>query len=253
MNRRRFGKRGVMNAKRTTLWLLTPLLAGLVLVSGCQTAGPKAAYREGSEPDIRVTLEPGDLVDVKFYYAPDLNESQRVRPDGHITLQLLGEVKAAGLTPGNLQEKLKESYAGLIDKPEVAVFLREQQNRAVFVGGSVKNPGRIPMPGSLTALSAILQAGGFDMTQAGYHNVVVLRMEEEKPEAFVLDYSKELNGEPGLPFYLHAQDVVLVPRTRIVDMNQWIDQYLNKLVPQFGFTATRVFGDGTVGIDTSNR
>ncbi|MFH0879491.1 MAG: polysaccharide biosynthesis/export family protein [Lentisphaerota bacterium] len=243
----------MMKTRINRVWMLAPLLMGAALIAGCQTAGPKNVYTEGSEPDVSVKLEAGDLVDVKFYYAPELNELQRIRPDGNITLQLLGEVKAAGLTPGKFQEALKEKFTGLIDKPEVAVFVREQQNRAVFVGGAVKNPGRIAMPGSLTALSAIMQAGGFDMVQAGFNNVVVIRMTDDKPQAFVLDYSKELNGEPGEPFYLHAQDIVQVPRTRVVDANQWIDQYLNKMVPQFGLTATRSFGDGTVGIDTSRR
>ncbi|HBA84664.1 MAG TPA: sugar transporter [Verrucomicrobia bacterium] len=246
-----------MKAKGTrTLRKAAVLLAAsfvTMAIGGCQTAGKHPIYESGSVPDINVKLEPGDMIETKFYYAPELNESQRVRPDGKITLQLIGDVEAAGREPAALQEELKERYTGLIDKPEVTVFVRDMNNRAIFVGGAVKIPGRFPMTGTLTALAAILQAGGFDMTQAAFNNVVVIRQEAPQPSAFVLDFTKTLQGEPGEPFYLHAQDLVIVPKTKISNLNQWIDQYLNRIVPQFGFTYTRPVGDGTIGLDTSQR
>ena len=226
----------------------------LAAASGCRTTKPPIpVYTEGSAPDVSVKLEAGDLVEIKFFYAPELNETQRVRPDGKIALQLVGEVAAQGKEPGQLQAELKKMYEGVIEKPEVSVLVREMNNRAVFVGGSVKIPGRIAMPGSLTALGAIMHAGGFDMAQAGYHKVMVIRTEENQTKAYLLDFSDELNGSPDKPFYLHAQDIVFVPRTKITDVNQWIDQYLNRIVPQFGFIYSAPLGNGTIGIDTSRR
>ncbi len=240
------------NMKRTGTALAAVLL-GLLLAGGCQTAGKKPIHAGGSKPDVSVKLEPGDLIEIKFFYAPELNDIQRVRPDGKLSLQLIGEVDAQGQEPAALQAELKKRYDGLIEKPEVSVVVREMSNRAVFIGGAVRNPGRVPMPGTITALGAIVQAGGFDMTQAGYHNVVVIRSSEGQPSAYVLDFSGDLKGHPSEPFYLHSQDIVHVPKTKIANVNQWIDQYLNKVVPQFGLTYYRPLGDGTIGLDTSSR
>jgi protein involved in polysaccharide export with SLBB domain len=203
-------------------------------------------------PDARVILAPGDLVDVKFFYTPELNESQNIRPDGKITLQLAGEVMAAGLTPSQLQSDLEKKYAGLIEKPSVAVIARTLNHRNVYIGGAVNQPGMIAMPGDLTALSAILQAGGFNMNEAALENVLVIRQKGETRETFCLDFREDLKGDaPQAPFYLHAQDIVYVPRTTIVNVNQWVNQHINKVVPQFGFTYFRTMGDSTVGLDTS--
>ena len=81
-------------AEMRGLWLVCSL-AGAVLLCGCSAPRSSVASVPGSlvsEPDRTVILGPGDMVDVKFYYAPELNESQTIRPDGKITLQLVGEV-----------------------------------------------------------------------------------------------------------------------------------------------------------------
>jgi polysaccharide biosynthesis/export protein len=237
---------------RSALCAAAVIIAGLVL-TGCRTADTNGAEKMLSIPDARVILAPGDLVDVKFFYTPELNESQRIRPDGKITLQLAGEVMAAGLTPSQLQSDLEKKYASLIEKPSVAVIARTLNHRNVYIGGAVNRPGMIEMPGDLTALSAILKAGGFNLNEAALENVLVIRQEGETQKAFCLDFREDLEGgAPQAPFYLHAQDIVYVPRTRIVDVNQWISQHINKVVPQFGFTFFHVTGDNTIGLDTSN-
>ena len=228
------------------------ITAGLAL-TGCRTVDTKGAEKMCSMPDARVILAPGDLVDVKFFYTPELNESQNIRPDGKITLQLAGEVMAAGLTPSQLQSDLEKKYAGLIEKPSVAVIARTLNHRNVYIGGAVNRPGMIEMPGDLTALSAILQAGGFNPREASLENVLVIRQEGETRKTFCLDFREDLEGGiPQAPFYLHAQDIVYVPRTKIVDAIQWVDQHINKIVPQFGFTYYHTAGNNTIGVDTSD-
>jgi protein involved in polysaccharide export with SLBB domain len=203
-------------------------------------------------PDARVILAPGDLVDVKFFYTPELNESQNIRPDGKITLQLAGEVMAAGLTPSQLQSDLENKYTGLIEKPSVAVIARTLYHRNVYIGGAVNTPGMIEMPGDLTALSAVIRAGGFNMREAELENVIVIRQEGATRKAYSLNFKEELKGDvPEAPFYLHAQDIVYVPRTRIVNVGQWVDQHINKIVPQFGFTFLQTSGNTTIGYDNA--
>jgi len=227
-------------------------LAVALAVGGCRTAGPvKFAEEDSPEPDARVVLAAGDVIEVKFLYAPELNEVQAIRPDGRVTLQLVGDVEAAGKEPGELQAEVKKRYAGVVDRAEVAVIVRELDHRAVYVAGAVQRPGRVLMPGDLTALDAIMQAGGFDPVTARVGGVLVIREEDGRREGVRLDFRKVLAGELHEPYYLHARDIVYVPRTRIVNVNQWIAQHISGLIPQFGFTYFRTKDDTQYGLDTS--
>lgn len=228
------------------------------LLAGCQSPdSPLVKIGEPSMPDTRVTLAPGDELDLRFFYTPELNDIQVIRADGKITLQLVGDVSAAGLTPPELQKTLEERYAGLIEKPSVAVIARQLYHRNIYVGGSVRLPGVLPMPGHLTALEAIMMAGGFDMKEADSGEVLVIRREPGgERSAHVIDLSDAICGkEPGQPFYLHAQDIVYVQRTGAVKAAQWIDQHITRLIPQAGFTYFYNTGTGqsTIGLDTSAR
>lgn len=228
-----------------------------VLITGCQTPeSPHVKTGKVSAPDTRVVLTPGDQLEVRFFYTPDLNDLQVIRADGKITLQLVGDVDVAGLTPPQLQKKLEERYAGLIEKPSVAVIARKLNHRNIYVAGSVKTPGVQPMPGHMTALEAIMLAGGFNLKEANPEEVLVIRSENGVRTSYVLDLGNEIGGkEPSKPFYLHAQDIVYVQRTGVVKAAQWIDQHITQLIPQAGFTYSYNTGtkDTSVGVDTSAR
>ena len=260
------------NLKKTGCMILLrlSLAATFLTLTGCQTAKPagrspsspdyilrelqqtQTSSEPRSLPDTRVTLAPGDLLEIKFFYAPDLNEEQQIRPDGKITLQLAGDVTAAGLTPEDLQKELEKKYTGLIENPSVAVIVRELNHRNVYVGGSVIRPGMLEMPGHMTALSAIMEAGGFDLREANLKNVLVIRHEGSTRSVFSLDVRDALKGDaPPAPFYLHAQDIVYVPRTTIVNVGQWVDQHINRIVPQTGFTYFYTKDEHRIGVDTS--
>lgn len=227
------------------------------LLSGCRTPdSPLVKIGAPSVPDTRIRLVPGDQLDVRFFYTPDLNDVQQIRADGKITLQLIGDIDAAGLTPPELQKKLEERYVGLVENPSVVVIARKLYHRNIFVGGSVRTPGIQAMPGHLTALEAIMQAGGFDMKEADASEVIVIRNEDGARTSYVLDLSSAIRGkEPGEPFYLHAQDIVYVQRTGAVKAAQWIDQHITQMIPQAGFTYfyNTGTGDSTIGADTSAR
>lgn len=240
--------------KRYLVMMAVPLLVTLSI--GCQGIKParKPADMQ-SESKPKVTLSPGDVIEFKFFYNPELNDAQTVRPDGNITLQLVGEVMAQGKTPAELRDELVKLYTPELRKPEVAVIVRSLYERKVYVGGEVKTPGLILIPGRLTALEAIMQAGGFDRRTAKLSNVVIIRHKEGKRYGCALDYSKIIKGtEEAQPFLLEPGDIVYVPRTTIVQVNQWIDQYINKIIPRTGITYSfPIHGGagGTIGIDTS--
>ena len=232
--------------------LVTMALA--VFGSGCTTA-PKTNFARvtgaASPPPVDgCVLESGDEIDVKFYYTPELNElAQPIRPDGKVSLQLVGEVQAAGQTPGSLEKALKDKYHGLIDKDEISVIARKFSHRVVYVGGAVHRPQAVPMAGQLTVLAAIMSAGGEDVQTAALGEVIVLRMEGGKYRGYAVDVSQTLAGNDLEPFFLSAGDTVYVSRTRISDVDRWIEQHINQVWPKIGITTLHNAGNNTVGVD----
>jgi protein involved in polysaccharide export with SLBB domain len=204
-------------------------------------------------PPASVALMAGDVVEVKFFYTPQLNEIQTVRPDGKIALQLVGEVEAQERTPVELQTELVRLYTPYLKGPDITVIVRSFFNRRVFVGGQVMKPGVVGMPGKLTALEAIIQAGGFDMRDAELRNIIVIRHKNGQRYAYSLNM-KSLQKEGEIqPFYLEQQDVVYVPQTEIARVDQWVDQHINKLIPRTGFIFLTTEGTNTIGINTSSQ
>ena len=225
-------------------------------VTGCTTGAAIRRFQVGDSPQLPppqiITLSAGDRVEVKFYYSADLNEVQTIRPDGKITLQLVGDVMAAGLTPPELRARLKALYVKRIEHPEVAVLVREQAERAVYVTGEVNRPGRISLAGNLSAFGAISRAGGFDVFTAAPSEVVVIRRIDGVHRGWLVNLDDLLAGRSQTPFYLQPRDVVHVPQSKISNLNQWIEQYINRMIPQLGIRYTTVSGDKTTTFDTTN-
>jgi polysaccharide export outer membrane protein len=245
---------GIKSVKRWGLIGAT-FLIGLWMNTGCQgvqstVKQPEMNLESPSSPP-KVALGPGDGIDFKFFYNPELNDTQTVRPDGKVVLQLVGEVTAQGKTPAELRDDLKRLYAPQLKNPEIAVIVRTLVDRRVYVGGEVKKPGLIPLPGRLTALEAIMEAGGFDPRTACPSSVVLIRHKDGKRYGGVINFNEALDGKEGKPVYLEPNDIVYVPRTTIAKVNQWIDQYINKIVPRTGLSLLYPLGAGAIGLDTS--
>ncbi|HEX8322543.1 MAG TPA: polysaccharide biosynthesis/export family protein [Tepidisphaeraceae bacterium] len=181
------------------------------------------------------TLRAGDKIDLKFFYAPELNDSQTVSPDGQITLQLIGDVQAAGRTPNELAEVLKTAYSNQLKYPNVTVILRESYQRKVYVAGEVQKPGLLDMPADMSVLQAVLASGGFNTTTAQTKQVLIIRQVGDKRVGYELNVEDALLGGEHASFMLQAQDIVYVPRTTITNVNNFVDQYISKIIPQTGF------------------
>jgi polysaccharide biosynthesis/export protein PslD len=227
-------------------------LMAFMLLMGCQGLQPSVRQPDVQvDPTPRLLLRPGDSVEIKFYYSPELNSLQTVRSDGKITLELVGDVAVDGKLPEEVRDILKNLYRSELKHPEVTVIVRSQYGRRVYVGGEVKRPGLIEMPGSLTALAAIIQAGGFDPKTAQVKNVVLIRHKDGKRYGAALNLEDTLQGKDGQAFYLEPGDIVYVPRTTIAQVNQWIDQYINKVIPRTGLNLLYPVGSGVIGVDTA--
>ncbi|MEY3218883.1 MAG: hypothetical protein RIT27_240 [Pseudomonadota bacterium] len=193
-------------------------------------------------------LRPGDSIDIKFQYWAELDDSQTIRPDGNISLQLVGDLKVDGLTPSQLNEKLKELYKGKLKDPEITVIVRSLGARVVYVGGEVFTSGEVELKDKMTVLSAVMAAGGFNKTTAEIANVVIVRFLDDKYYATTVDLESHFNNPQTEPFFLAAQDIVYVPRTRIVELNQWVEQHIAKMLPKTGVTVEATKNTGNMSI-----
>lgn len=178
-----------------------------------------------------VVLQPYDTVRFRFLYWPELDDEQIIRPDGKISLLMVGEVKAQGKTPAELQEELTRLYEPLLKEPEINVVASALASNRVYVFGAVAAPGLIPLEGKLTLLGAVAQAGGFLEPEANKSMVIVVRDIDGKQYARSVNLKKSVKNQISDTFYLEPYDTVYVPETTITNMNQFVDQYINRLIP----------------------
>lgn len=187
-------------------------IAAVLLVlatGGCATSPatlPPPSLR--LEPD--QTLHAGDILKISFPAAPNLDTTQQIRRDGKINLYLVGEIKAADRTPADLQSQLRQSYSTQLVSGDVTVTV-VSSSFTVFVTGAVLRPGKITPERAITALEAVMEAGGFDNTKADQKAVVVIRTEEGRTQNITLDLKSILEGRQSIPFYLKSYDIVYVP------------------------------------------
>lgn len=185
------------------------MVVSLLAATGCQVAQPnQSAGAAGlSEPQ---TIREGDVIKIAFPGAQNLDSTQQVRRDGRVTLPMAGEMKVSGKTPSEVEKDLLQTYGNQLVTKEVSVTV-VSSSYAVFVSGAVIRPGKITPDHTITALEAIMEAGGFDMTRANMDAVTVIRMEEGKTKNYVLNLKAVIDGKSHDPFYLKPSDIVHVP------------------------------------------
>lgn len=215
---------------------LTPLMlcfAAVFALAGCVTTPPSDTAEWPEPPDPKLVLQAGDELQITFLYWSELDSEQRVRIDGKISLQLIGELEVVGMTPGQLRAQLIEMYDPHLKDPEINVVASTLGTRRVFVGGEVLNPGVVLMGSrNITVIEAIMQAGGPNKRSAKMANVVVVRQHEGKQYARSVNLRDMVENATSQPFHLAPFDVVYVPRTNIDKLGQWVDQYINAIVPR---------------------
>lgn len=198
----------VCSASATVALLL--LLASL---TACQQPAPGPGPTPGasqSTPHTSNRLSEGDTIKVAFEGDTNMTTVVKVQLDGTISLSLVGVVKAAGLTPDELRADLMQRYKSFLSVNEITVSL-VTTSAGVYVSGAVVKPGRIPMDRPLTALEAIMEAGGFLPNKAKTWAVSVTRIEKGQQQHFDLDLKRALQGQDPNPFYLKPSDVIFVP------------------------------------------
>jgi polysaccharide export outer membrane protein len=195
--------------------------AGVVALATLCTLAPQRAGAQPLEGDTKPVptapaiaasyrIGPGDKLRIEVYKDPQLSQSLQVRPDGKITLPLLGDLDATGQTPIALRDSIAGKLKEFMTNPVVTVIVVEASPATAYVVGEVNRPGAITMPtGPVTVLQALAMAGGLK-DFADSKNIRILRSSTVfGTQAISFNYRDAIRG--GTALYLHAGDTVVVP------------------------------------------
>lgn len=198
------------------------LTSSLMALSAIAMAGFFSAC-EGPEPHAEIpadvmsarptgTLSAGDVIQVSYPGAPELNTTQRIQANGRVSLPKVGDVSASGKSVASLQSQLTGMYTSHLQNPTVLVAV-ETAAAGVYISGEVNKPGKIPLDRPMTAFEAVMEAGGFSKF-ANRKQVVVVRNQGGKHQRYALNLDDTLSGANHNAFYLRPYDTVYVKQSR---------------------------------------
>jgi polysaccharide export outer membrane protein len=185
-----------------------------------QASGPEKALAdkpaataqapEASSSDSDYVIGADDILRISVWKEPDLSETLPVRPDGKISMPLLNDIPAAGLTPLQLKDSITEKLKKFISDPRVTVVVTAMNSRRIFVSGEVVHSGPMPLLPHMTMLQALSQAG---FTQfANPKGIYLLRTENGKQQKLPFNYKEVIKGNhPEQNIVLKPGDTVVVP------------------------------------------
>jgi len=222
-------------------FLLVVVALGGLCITGC--AGKSSKSGRGEEPiqvvpadffnpsfpSQSVLIEPGDVLTVKFYYNPELNSAQIVRPDGKISLTLLQGLEVAGQSPEELQSRLLTLYSKEFVDPVISVEIEKKSNTSVFVSGQVTTGGIKSLQAN-TTIGQMLAQSGVKERDADLSSVVLVRKHGDK---LYKVYKVDARFEQGVErdIYLAPGDMIIVPRNAITILGDFVQKYIRDVVP----------------------
>lgn len=161
--------------------------------------------------DAGYKIGPQDMLRIDVWKEPDISRSVPVRPDGKISLPLLNDVQAAGLTAMELADVIREGLKKYITSPQVTVTVAEINSRRVYCNGEVLKPGALLLLPNMTALQALSSCGGFTQF-ARLKGIYILRMENGKQKQYPFNYKDVIKGKkPEDNILLQPGDIIVVP------------------------------------------
>jgi polysaccharide biosynthesis/export protein len=200
--------------------ILLALLTGFLFVLFCDL--PVQARQDNKQPgpassttatptDPTYKIGPQDVLRIDVWKEPEISRTAPVRPDGRISLPLLNDVQAAGLTPTQLAANISEGLKKFITNPRGNVVVTEINSRRVYVTGEVIKPGAFPLQPGMTVLQALTSSGGFTQF-AKIKGIYVLRTEDGKQVKHPFNYKEVISGKrPELNIELLPGDTIVVP------------------------------------------
>jgi polysaccharide biosynthesis/export protein len=199
-------------------WMVAILAASAPIVSAAPQAPRSSAYADVSEAQgardavaSDYVIGPEDQLSIVFWREKDLSADVVVRSDGKISLPLLNDVQASGLTPEQLRQELMTAAARFVEAPSATVVVKEIASRKAFITGMVVKPGAYALSGRTTVLQLIAMAGGLQEF-ANAKKIVVLRRENGREIGYRFNYKAVMDQKnPEQNIDLRPGDTVVVP------------------------------------------
>ncbi|MGA3398213.1 MAG: polysaccharide biosynthesis/export family protein [Acetobacteraceae bacterium] len=221
------------------------VLSAAVALAACTNTGnlppaplePVALGPSAPLPPYRIQV--GDVLDLRLLLNPELNEEVTVRPDGHISTTIAGDVVAAGRTIPELDASLRGDYAHDLQNPRISVVVKSFAPTRIYVGGEVNNPGEFITVGpTLTLSQAIARAGGLKLSSEDGSIFIIRRGADDRPEFLSVRYGAiEHAVDPNADVRLAPYDVVYAPKMGIAEVYKFYNQYVQQFInPTFGFS-----------------
>ncbi|MDE1167647.1 MAG: polysaccharide export protein [Pseudomonas sp.] len=233
------------------------LILGFIMLGACSNASKvqlpdndqlKAAHEAGSAlagkplppqlirpgDTLRIVRNTGEAPSISAFTANTIYELTlfQVQNDGSFSYPYIGQIKAAGLTTEQLTTVLESKLQTIYRETALTININAAPGNNVFIGGSVRNPTALSVNVATTLEQAIIGAGGV-LSQADSHNVALLRQEQDgRYKTYFLDYGNFMLADAGRgPVLLQRGDVVFVPKSHVGNGIEWVDLYLNQLIP----------------------
>ncbi|MCA8903164.1 MAG: polysaccharide export protein [Hyphomonas sp.] len=216
--------------------LIPALLIAFLAACGSQPkpsdAFPTEFWQAALPDDDTYLLAPGDKVEVIVHSAPELSRELVVAPDGRLRMPLAEPVTAIAHSPSEVARALETSLSAELRDPDLDVVPLEFASQSIFVGGEVGNPGMLDLPGQIDPLQAVIMAGGFTRDAKQKDVILMRRLPGGEVRTVVLDLKGGVM-DPAAATWLPLRrfDVVYVPRTRISEQNQFVQQYIRNALP----------------------
>ena len=171
----------------------------------------------------RYDLRPGDVLDLVFDLTPEFNQSVTIQPDGYVTLRVIGDLHASGMTVPEFTDRVRGAYSKILRRPSIAVVLKEFEKPYFIVGGQVTRPGKYDLRGATTVTQGIAIAGGFN-TSAKHSQVVLFRRFSSEWYETKLINVKEITKGRDLneDVELRSGDMLMVPQNTISKIRQFV-------------------------------
>jgi polysaccharide biosynthesis/export protein len=196
--------------RRTAMWIsLAFALASLPALAAGQASTSANGSALASQAGPTYVIGPDDTLYISVWKEPDLTETLPVRADGKISMPLLNDVQAAGLTPMQLGAELTDKLKKYVSDPRVTIVVTQMNSQRVYVTGEVLHPGAMNLTPNMTVLQALSSAG---FTQfANTKGIYVLRNEHGNETKLAVNYKKLIKGEGGQNIALKPGDTIVVP------------------------------------------
>ena len=196
-----------------------------------RTSFPEIGFADWTEMEPEYVLYPGDEIEIATPTAVELTRTQKIGPDGRISLPLVGQIMAADRTIAEVEADAAAAFASQLRRPIVEVTLKAAGPIRVWVGGEVRTPGMIEMNGDLDAYQAVIQAGDF-LPTARQHEVALIR---RGPGGVRMMRAVDLRPRRGEVVALRRGDIIFVPRSNLGEVANFVTLFRNALPIGFSY------------------